>query len=279
VRVGRIEVERATVDLVRRYPAAPASTQNAVTLDDIYACARPMHFELDDETFRYAGNGSCFIGMVDDTWILMTAAHVIRSAHPGSVRVLPTDGSRRWLHLERVARATSMLDGDSDLADAVCFAIDTSDLAMPPGDILRGVDLGFPIASPRAGDELFITGHPAAMRHVDYEGRGIIAIGTCIGARYVTPGIAARCHEIELTQIGSLESLDGFSGSAVYWIGERDGDVATVRLAGMLLQGSARSKRAHYLEASVLLSLAATAASGQTTYLWRANERRDSQTR
>jgi hypothetical protein len=257
------------MDLVKRYPAGAPPAQHGVTLDDIYRCARPIHFELDDETCKYSGNGSSFIAVVDQTWILFTAAHVINDADPASLRVLPTDGSRRWLNLKRRVRAASLIDGDTDLADVMCFTIDTSDLKLAPGDALRGVDLGFPTASPRPGDELFITGHPAASRHVDYEGRGIIAIGQSIGAQYVGRGIGARCHEVALTQIGNLEDLDGFSGSAVYWIGERDGDVASVRLAGMLLRGSATSHRAYYVETSVLMAIAETASTGRPTYLTR----------
>jgi len=257
------------MDLVRRYPAFAPSDGHVVTLDDVDRCARPIHFELEDEVFRYAGNGSSFVAVRDQTWVLFTAAHVVGNANVASVRVLPTDGSRRWLRFERRSRVTSLIEGDTDLADVTCLTIDMSNLKMPCGDVLHGVDLHFPTASPRPGDQLIITGYPRVSRGVDYEAPGITAIGQRIGATYTGRGIGARCHEVELTQLGDLNDFDGFSGSPVYWIGDREGDLATVRLAGMVLRGNVFSRRAHYIEAAVVLAVAETASTGVPTNIWR----------
>lgn len=180
------------MDLFRRYPAFGPSDGHVVTPDDVNRCARPIHFELEDEVFQYAGNGSSFVAVKDETWMLFTAAHVLGNASAGSVRVLPTDGSRRWLRFVRRSRATSLIEGDTDLGDVTCLTIDTSDLKMPCGDVLHGIDLHFPTASPRPGDQLIITGYPAVSRCVDYEARGITAIGEPIGATYIEKGIGAR---------------------------------------------------------------------------------------
>lgn len=259
------------MEFVSRHPAI--SARNGCTYDDVVRRARPVHFELDDEVYRYGGNGTSLVAVMDDAWMLLTADHVLKNAAVRSIFVLPTDRSRRRLRFERRVRVTSRIDGDTDLADVACLKIDTSDLSIPVGDELLGINLRFPTASPARGDELIVAGYPGASRAVDYERRGIIAIGQVVSARYLGAGMGARCHEIEFTELGELADRDGLSGSPVYSIGDRDGDLVIIRLAGMLLRGNAASRRGHYVAASVLSAAAETASTGRPTVLVRRGTR------
>jgi hypothetical protein len=260
------------MDLVKHYPATDPRDPRVGTLDDVSRCARPILFETEDERFKYAGNGSSFVAVRDETWMLFTASHVIGTADPHSVRVLPTDTARRWLRFNRRARVTSLLEGDPDLADVACLTIDVADLKTPDCETLAGIDLRCPTATPKVDNQLWIGGYPGISRGVGYDARVITAIGFGIGARYVGPSIGARCHEIELTEIGALTDFDGFSGSPVFWIGDQDGDLVTLRLAGMVLRGTAAFRRAHYVDVSVLLAAAETAATGAQTHLVRRDQ-------
>src|SRR3569832_1453496 len=112
------------MDLVKHYPAADPNDALIGTLDEVIRCARPIHFQGNDETYRYWGNGSGFIAVRDDTWMLFTTSHVVKGQSPASLCVLPTDAADRWLFLRRWVRTESRLDGDTDLADVVCFTID-----------------------------------------------------------------------------------------------------------------------------------------------------------
>jgi hypothetical protein len=258
------------MDLVKHYPTSDPSDRLIGTLDDVVRCARPVHFEMADDTFRYAGNGSAFVASRDETWMLFTASHVLRNEPVQSLRVLPTDTASRWLPpFKSRVRTASLLEGDTDLAGVACLTINLHDVELPRGESLAGINLRFPTAAPKPGDPLWIAGYPRFSRGVDYEVRSITAIGRGVWATYRGPGIGSRCHEVELTHLGDVPDLDGFSGSPVFWIGNQEGDLAMVQLAGMVLRGTVASRRAHYVEASVLVTAAETAATGRQTFLVR----------
>lgn len=151
------------------------------------------------------------------------------------------------------------MPGDTDLADVECFTIDLSDLEIACDDSLAAIDLRFPAANPKQGDQLRITGYPTMGRGIDYGARMITAIGRGVSGTYVGPSLGTRCHEMELAELGDVTDFDGFSGAPVYWVGDHDGDIVSMRLAGMVLRGTVGARRAHYVEAAVLHALAETA--------------------
>ena len=130
---------------------------------------------------------------------------------------------------------------------------------------MKGVDLSWPLGKPRAGDRLLIAGYPATDRDVDYKLCRLKALGREIEGRYLQPSPSRWCHEMQLTELDGIDDLDGFSGSPVFLLAALRGDVATVRLAGMLLRGSANSRRAHYVDAEVLVRFSRAARNAPRT--------------
>jgi len=174
------------------------------------------------------------------------------------LRVFPSDGSRISLPFNEQYSVKLNDASDQEIKDVFALRIDLDDFAVA-GDsplIAQDLDQGLLYAENlKRGDELWIVGYPAESNFVDYERETIRSTRAVIRALYDGESISDHCHTLCIETSIELNSLDGLSGSPVFYMKRvlEEGEfVEYPLLVGMLLRGTASSGIAHFVTARVL---------------------------
>jgi hypothetical protein len=101
--------------------------------------------------------------------------------------------------------------------------------------------------------EFIIIGFPEDHAFVDYIEEELHAERVCLSAQYIGRSSMPFLHEIEITTPHSLTTFSGFSGSPVFAYINEPSSMPRIALCGMVVRGTAKSSRMHFLERSVLV--------------------------
>ena len=97
--------------------------------------------------------------------------------------------------------------------------------------------------------------YPISERRYDPEKRAQDQPSVSSHAKYIRRTEVAGLHELRLVTVGSLKSLDGFSGSPVFQVTNDAGNYSREAFAGMLLRGTVESQRVYMLEHRYLIDV------------------------
>lgn len=223
-----------------------------MTTEQVLNFSRPVLFEdSGEEHYRYYGSGSALLFTWERHTYVVTARHVLRQGRDGQVRVPIDDVSLPFFLFDL---AINPQGDDQDWKDLAFFRVDPrSDPAA-----LEQISLPIRAADLRAATDyytkerpLWVSGYPNSERSIDY-GLAHIELQRCfIRAYYDRPDSAAEGkHQIRI-DAPQLETFDGLSGSPVFV----DRTPNLPLLAGILIQGTASSGSAHFLDTRVLGTL------------------------
>lgn len=215
--------------------------------------SRQMVFENLAEGYEYSARGTVFLAWYKDSLYAITAAHVIRDFEADEARILIHPSDREFA--PHCARATLIpVDpNDPDYTDLAVFPIahDMFDLQRfrdwPPFSLSSDLFSGVP---PGKGTLIF-RGFPYDHNGVDFEKCIIRQKPIILEGQYIGPAPMAHCHQIRLNDVSVCSTLDGFSGSPVFWISD-DEHRREYRFCGVLIKGSHSSRTAYYVGSEVL---------------------------
>ena len=224
---------------------------NHMSLEHILNTSRAILFEHRDEPlFTYFGGGSGFLFTWQGRTYVVTAKHVSRQGRDDQIRVSVDDDTPAFLRFDL---AFSPEGDDQDWKDLTFFRVDSRP---DPAAMQR---LAFPlgIAGLRAateyyssGQPLWISGYPGAERSIDYDSGHINLVRCYLRGFYDEPDDAAiGKHRIKID--AQLDSFGGLSGSPVFVELSPD----SILWAGLLIQGSASSGLAHFLDTPTFATL------------------------
>lgn len=225
--------------------------------------SRPVLFEDPTSEFTYWGNGSSFLISSANAVYWVTAAHVMKNmgARAHSVRICPSDVSRVSLPFNERYTVTKGAQDDEDYNDIFMMRIDLShfdrsgDAPLVSQRLEDGV---LPASRLKCGDELWVIGYPGDSNVIDYDTRSIKNTRSVIRAIYNGTFVSEHCHSIRIETSLALKTYDGLSGSPVYLLQQRSigGEtVAFPMMVGMVLRGTASSRKLHFVCVSVLADL------------------------
>ena len=213
--------------------------------------SRLVIFENEDENYEYSAYGTAFICTYNDQLYVVTAAHVIKGYADDAIRVMIHPEGRDFLPYYTRVTLNSPNKEDPDHTDLAVLIIDQSMvdyncfLDYPP---LTLTDQSFK-GKPPSGGKLIFRGFPGDRSSIDYDKLTIKQQPVILEGDWVGPAqMMEHCHEVKLDDVSRCTTLNGFSGSPVFWIG----GTGMYYFAGVLIKGTHSSKTAYYLDAEVL---------------------------
>jgi hypothetical protein len=225
-----------------------------VRIIDILKSSRQMMFENALEGFEYTGRGTCFLCRYRGVDFAVTAKHVIRGYSPDQIRIAFHQSSRSFApHNSQVTIADAGFE-DTDWADLAIFPLERSHY----DDTAFGEEPPYLIPAssalwrPPHGGHFIMRGFPHDLNAIDYDRAVIRQQAVQIEADHVAASSMAHCHEIAFRDISMCTTLDGLSGTPVFWLGA--GPPHEHRLAGVLVRATHSSGRGHFIHASVLVT-------------------------
>ena len=230
-------------------------------MSEFLEACRPILFESTDSEYAYWGRGLALLVSDSQHCYCVTAEHVLRNqgATVEELRVFPSDFSKMSLPYDQKVSINQDLGNPAAYKDIVMLRVAMSDFhasgdaPLVSQDIKRGCQ---PATSLRLGNELWIAGFPSNSRFVDYEASRINATRILRKASYVGPSsLSEHVHELEVDERSGLDDFDGLSGGPVYYLREEHVNHVPhliVLLAGLVIRGTASSRRAHFIDSSVL---------------------------
>ena len=218
-------------------------------------CSRPVCFETGDEAFPYTQIGSCFVIRFRDRHWVITAKHLLTNFQflANQVFVPTVLGGYDRFPLTGANTFNDYTDGDSECTDIVAFPIDQTATVDPQlsYDLDSETEL---IVTPR--HILAVHGFPRPLNSVNHEEAVMFHQRLTLSARLVgTSSIGAGCFEIELLSTGDIDDHQGFSGAPVFVASSEFQQSTPHKLVGMVLRGSATSRRMHVLHHSAIRHL------------------------
>ena len=213
-----------------------------------------MLFENDYEGFEYSARGTVFLCSYRQHLYAVTAAHVVRDFDPDAVRILVHPENREFLpHKEQVKLSSHDLD-DPDFCDIAIFPIEKNMvnpdcfLDCPPFFLDETLVNSEP---PRDG-RLVFRGFPTDQSGIEFDNKRICLQAAQIEGERIGRASMDHCHEILLHDVDHCTTLDGFSGSPIFWI-SNNRSPRTYYFAGVLIRGSLKARKAIYIGGGVLI--------------------------
>ncbi|MBW8365592.1 MAG: hypothetical protein K0M39_13680 [Rhizobium sp.] len=225
-------------------------------LNHLRQCSRPVVFETGIPSAPYSIAGTAFLVAFHRTLFVITARHVVRDHPVNRLRIFPSDRSIEglrlsdWWHIEDPKN-------DPDSSDILLIR---ADLTNVPKSIRKSnhlLHLTPPSVSEWFDDRyisrFFLFGYPSATNEADYAHSKLQLQQFFLPGRYVGPSIAHNCHELLIENPLNLSDFNGLSGSPVFCLRNEIAISRQPTFCGMAIRGSARSQRAHFIEASTIL--------------------------
>lgn len=233
-----------------------------MNLETLLSCSRKLLFENDLENFEYSARGTVFLCRFRNRLFAVTAGHVIEGFDASAARVMIHAKRRDFLAYDYVAMPWARHRDDPDYCDLAIFVInestlDVADFRGCPPVALHDAQLKLRLDQGR----LIFRGFPTDETAINYEESRIRFTAVTIEGRWAGPAPIRRCHKISLSDVSPCESLDGFSGSPVFWVGDH-GSPPPYAFAGVLIRGTHGSKTAHFIDRAVLLHVLQRLVSG-----------------
>lgn len=221
---------------------------------DMLNSSRQMMFENAIDGYEYSGRGTCFLCRYRDTDFAVTAKHVIKDFAADDIRILFHQAAREFApHNAQVTIKIPDTD-DTDWADLAIYPLERSMYE----DSQFGDQLPYPIPSrslvwqPGMAGHFIMRGFPHDLNAIDYEEAIVRQQAALLEADHVGPSPMAYCHEIAFRDLSVCKTLDGLSGTAVFWVGASKPHEH--RFAGLMLRATYESGRGHFVHAEVILA-------------------------
>jgi hypothetical protein len=219
---------------------------------DILRCARPILFVNESKEWPVSNGGTAFVVVYHKRHFVITAKHCLnqKNFNPEQFRIQYRPDAGDFIPLQNGYVVSGVDADDTDQYDVAVWDVHEDDLQpklfgeYSPYTLLA-IDSNT-LFNPNAA--YLYRGYPICERSYDPEKRAQDQPSVSSRAEYVRRTEVAGLHELRLATIGSLKSLDGFSGSPVFQVTNDAGKYSREAFAGMLLRGTAESRRVYMLE-------------------------------
>jgi hypothetical protein len=180
---------------------------------------------------------------------VVTARHVVRDWPLRGLRIFPSDQATQSLPLVQGYNLITN-DYDSDASDLSIIKVDLA--SVPASDRKSSNLIRVPKVVPdwlqhAASAAYFCFGFPVGPIQNDYSVSSVSTTQYMLTGTYVGPSVGSECYELAVRNPLGLEDFNGMSGSPVFSLASGLRPSAPI-FAGMLLRGTAKSGRVHFLD-------------------------------
>jgi hypothetical protein len=105
---------------------------------------------------------------------------------------------------------------------------------------------------PNMGRHFIMRGFPHCKSHISYDEKVLHEQAVLLEADLVGQSPMKHCYEIKFRNLSPCNTLDGLSGTPVFWIGE--GNPREHRFAGLIIRATYSSGKGHFLHGDVVLT-------------------------
>ncbi|MDE0256742.1 MAG: serine protease, partial [Rhodospirillaceae bacterium] len=186
--------------------------------------SRMMMFENELEGFDYSAHGTAFLCFYHQQLYAVTAGHVIGSYDAEALRVMIHPEVREFLPHNAQVTLVSAEQDDPDYADLAILPIELTMFDQrcfrdsPPFDLSEQLVNSTP---PPTG-KLVFRGFPSDKSGINFDTAKIKVQPVILEGDRVGRAPMAHCHVMRLRDVSHCSTLDGFSGSPVFWISNQD---------------------------------------------------------
>ncbi len=215
--------------------------------------SRQMMFENSVADFEYSARGTGFLCRYRKRDFAITAHHVVRGFAADSIRIPFRQATREFVPYN--AQLTIKIPDveDPDCADLAVFPLEQDSYE----DRAFGAERPYVIPDrtafwrPDMSGHFIMRGFPHDLNAINYDTRRIRQQAIQVEADYVGPSPMAHCYQIRFRDVSMCTTLDGLSGTPVFWLGRTM--PREHRLAGLLLRAGHESKIGHFVSAEIIL--------------------------
>jgi len=205
-----------------------------------------------DEKYWVGQNGTCFVVQRSSRLFAIMARHCVTPSSAGHLLIACLD--REFAPLLAGYQRTLERTIEEDEQDLYIVEVDRSRMSTKYRSALRYIDLPSDVPYEQLNlnpeSELCIPGFPKDRAILDYDAKVFHPKPTVLAATYVRRSKEFGCHEIKFYDNRvAAPSLDGFSGSPVYYFPKKDG-IRYWSFVGMLLRG--HGSKGRFLDATVI---------------------------
>lgn len=228
------------------------------SVERLLSISKPILHDMGVEETQYAGVGTCFLAQYGENGFLVTAKHVLNGYDAESLAVFPNPETPISIPFNQFVQIANVDGYDSDYADITILRIDSGTLEVSPGSEVPVLNLGGYNAKWRLHKDLekiIFFGYPTDDRSVDYENYLVKSNQRLIEGKYIGPSVSQHCHNLQLDDIGSISSLDGFSGSPVFVLEKTRAGQDKPHFCGMMIRGTATAKTAVFVGGEVIYEI------------------------
>ncbi len=222
---------------------------------DMLNSSRRMMFENSVVGFEYSARGTCFLCRYLKHDFAITAHHVVRGFAADAIRILFHQAAREFVPYN--AQLTIKIPGieDPDWADLAVFPLEQTLYK----DGAFGAERPYVIPDrtafwqPDMPGHFIMRGFPHDLNAINYDTADIRQQAIQVEADYVCPSPMAHCSQIRFRDVSMCTTLDGLSGTPVFWLGQTMPHKH--RLAGLVLRASHESKLGHFVSAEIIIAV------------------------
>jgi hypothetical protein len=228
------------------------------SVERLLSISKPILHDTGNEETQYAGVGTCFLAQYGDNGFLVTAKHVLNGYDAESLAVFPNPQTPISIPFNKFVQIANADEHDSDYADITVLRIDrerfdVSPRSEVPALNLSNYDANWHLHKDRG--KIIFFGYPTENRGVDYESYLVKSNQQLIEGEYLGPSVSQHCHNVQFDNIGSISSLDGFSGSQVFVLERKITGLNKPHFCGMMIRGTATSKSAIFVDGEVIYKI------------------------
>lgn len=229
---------------------------------DILNSSRRVMFENPVDGFEYTSRGTCFLCRYKDQDFAVTAGHVIAGYDAEAIRILFHNLARDFVPYSAQIKIKS--DGCQSTLNSESDDTDWQDIAIYPLDRSLYCDDQFDkqqpylipsphrIWSPELGGRFIMRGYPHDMSYINYDESILHEQAVQLEADFAGVAVMQHCYEVKFRDLSPCSTLDGLSGTPVFWIGEKA--PREHRLAGMILRATYTSATGYFVDANVIVN-------------------------
>jgi hypothetical protein len=225
--------------------------QRETVLDLLRACY-PLLIANDDPTYWIGKSGTCFLAERRGRLFALTARHCVIPASVADLRIACHE--RAFAPMRAGYQRTYDRELKNDEEDLYIVELDRERMSPSYSASLAPLriddDPPMHLLHLAPEPEICIPGFPGDRTEIDYEKNILAPKPTVLAAWYVGRGIDPSCHEVKFVENADVvASLEGFSGSPVFWVPKVNGE-RFFTFVGMLLRGN--TSCGFFLGASVI---------------------------
>lgn len=229
-----------------------------MSIEKLLSISKPILHELDHEETPYAGIGTCFLAKYKNSGFLITAKHLLEGEEAESLMIFPNNQTEVSIPFNQFVNINDTNTYDSDYGDITILCIDYSQLHIAENSDMNVLDMDkYENNWKRHKDnnKIIFFGYPKERRIINYEKYIIKSDQRLIYGKYLGASISNYCHEINITDYGDVEDLDGFSGSPIFVLEKKQNEKLKPYFCGMLIRGTLSSKKATFIDSNVIYEI------------------------